>query len=92
MSDPLSIIASVVGLITTSASIAKKLYGSGEDAPTSIGRISEEMDHLHLIFAGANAVGRPCTEKTQQKPIEHGALTSSNDHSERLCLGLFESG
>jgi len=53
MSDPLSIIASVVGLVATSAkiaSIAKQLYDSGKDAPTSIHRISEEMDQLNLIF------------------------------------------
>jgi len=53
MSDLLSIIASVVGLVATSAkiaSIAKQLYGSGKDAPTSIRRIGEEMDQLHLIF------------------------------------------
>ena len=53
MSDPLSIIASVVGLATISAKIAttaKQLYDSGKDAPTSIRRISEEMEQLHLIF------------------------------------------
>ena len=53
MCDPLSIIASVVGLAATSAKIAgiaKQLYNSGKGAPTTIDRISQEMDQLHLIF------------------------------------------
>jgi len=53
MSDPLSISSSVVGLAAITAkiaSIAKQLYNSGKDAPTSIRRVGEEMDQLHLIF------------------------------------------
>jgi len=53
MLDPLSVIAAVFGLVATSAKIsstAKQLYDSRKDAPTSIRRIGEEMDQLHLIF------------------------------------------
>ena len=53
MPDLLSIIASVVGLVTTSAkiaSMAKQLYDSGKNAPDSMRRISEEMDQLCVIF------------------------------------------
>ena len=54
MSDPLSTTAAIVGLATTSAKIAstaRQLYSSGTDAPTSIRRISEEMDQLYIIFS-----------------------------------------
>ena len=53
MSDPLSVIASVAGLVQVSAnilSITQQLYTSGKDAPASIRRIKDEMEDLHLIF------------------------------------------
>ena len=74
MSDPLSIIVSVVGLVATSAkiaSIAKQLYGSGKDAPASIRRISEEMDQLHLIFSQVQML----LEGHSQKKTSRSRLT-----------------
>ena len=80
MSDPLSIIASVVGLVTTSAkvaSIAKELYNSGKDAPTSIRRISEEMGQLHLIFGQVqmllegHAKKKPSRSRLAMLPLHH---------------------
>ena len=74
MADPLSIIASVVGLVTTSAkiaSIAKQLYDSGRDAPASIRRIGEEMDQLHLIFGQV----RMLLEGHEQKIPNRSRLT-----------------
>jgi len=80
MSDPLSIIASVVGLVTTSAkiaSIAKQLYDSAKDAPASIRRISEEMDQLHLIFGQVqmllegHAKKRPSRSRLTMLPLHH---------------------
>ena len=70
MSDPLSIIASVVGLVTISAKvarIAKELYDPGKDAPDSIRRISEEMDQLHLIFGQVQMLLEGNTKKKPSK-------------------------
>lgn len=53
MGDPLSIIASIAGLVTISAQIArvaKSLYDSGKDAPISINKVKEEMEDMNLIF------------------------------------------
>ena len=80
MSDPLSIIASVVGLATICAkiaSISKQLYNSGKDAPASISRISEEMDHLHLIFGQVQMLleghvqKKPCKTRLSMLPLHH---------------------
>jgi len=80
MSEPVSIIASVVGLATTSAKIAgiaKQLYDSGKDAPTSIRRISEEMDQLNLIFGQVqmllegHARIRPSRSRLTMIPLHH---------------------
>lgn len=52
MSDPLSVAASVTGLITISAKIAlmaKKLIDSVKDAPASISRIQEEVKGMHNV-------------------------------------------
>ena len=53
MSDPLSVSASIAGLVQVSASIlniTQQLYTSGKDVPGSIRRIKDEMEDLHLIF------------------------------------------
>ena len=80
MSDPLSILASVVGLAATAAkiaSIAKQLYNSGKDAPTSISRIGEEMDQLHLIFGQVQMLleghvqKRPSRSGLSMLPLHH---------------------
>jgi len=80
MLDPLSIIASVGGLFATTAkiaSIAKQLYDSGKDAPSSIRRIGEEMDQLHLIFGQVqmllegHAEKRPSRSRLSMLPLHH---------------------
>lgn len=53
MGDPLSVVASIAGLVQISAkiiSIATQLYSSAKDAPTSINQIKVEMQQMHLIF------------------------------------------
>ena len=53
MSDPLSIAASVAGLIGITQQIAGKageLYNSVKDAPESVRKIQEEMDEMNIIF------------------------------------------
>ena len=53
MSDPLSVIASITGLVQVSAKIigiATQLYTSRKDAPASLCLIKDEMGQLNLIF------------------------------------------
>ena len=53
MSDPLSIAASVAGLITISAQIvgiAKELFDKVEDAPETMMRVREEVESIEPIF------------------------------------------
>ena len=56
MSDPLSIVASIAGLVAISAKIVsmlKILYDCGakaKEAPKSISRIKEEMQDMSVIF------------------------------------------
>ena len=80
MLDPLSIIAVVVGLVVTSAKIAstaKQLSNSRRDAPTSLRRISEEMDQLHLIFGQVqmllegHAQKKPSRDRLAMLPLHH---------------------
>ena len=80
MSDPLSILASVVGLAAICAKISrisKQLYNSGKDAPASISRISEEMDHLHLIFGQVQMLleghvqKKPSRTRLSMLPLHH---------------------
>ena len=80
MPNPLSIIASVVGLVTTSAkiaSISKQLYDSAKDAPASIRRISKEIDQLHLIFGqvqvllDGHAKKKPSRSRLAMLPLHH---------------------
>lgn len=54
MSDPLSVVASVAGLVSVSASIlrmAKDLYCNVKDAPDSIQRVIAEMGDMNMIFS-----------------------------------------
>jgi len=53
MSDPLSIAASVAGLITISAqiaAIAKELFDKVKDAPETMMRVREEVEGMQPIF------------------------------------------
>ena len=53
MGDPLSIAASVAGLITISAQIvgmAKELFDKVKDAPETMMRVREEVESMHPIF------------------------------------------
>ena len=53
MSDPLSVVSAVVGLVAVSAqlgALSKQLYDSAKEAPASMAQVKEEMDHLNLIF------------------------------------------
>ena len=53
MSDPLSIAASVAGLITISAQIvgmAKDLFDKVKDAPETMTRVREEVESMQPIF------------------------------------------
>lgn len=66
MSDPLSIAASIAGLVAISAkisSITNQLIASGKNVPPSIIRIREEMDQLYLIFGQVQALLVSQTEK-----------------------------
>ena len=54
MVDPLSIAASVAGLITISAQIvgmAKDLFGKVKDAPETMMRVREEVESMQPIFS-----------------------------------------
>jgi len=87
MPDPLSIIASVVGLVTTSAkiaSIAKQLYDSEKDAPASIRRIGEEMDQLHLIFGQVQML---LEGHAQKKPSRSGLTMLPLHHLMTILSG-----
>lgn len=53
MADPLSIAASVAGLLTLTTQIGMKageLCSAAKDAPKSISQIQDEMEELNLIF------------------------------------------
>lgn len=53
MSDLLSVVASITGLVKASAkitSIANQLYNSSKDAPASICRVKDEMGQQSLIL------------------------------------------
>jgi len=53
MSDPLSVVASIAGLVAVSAkiiSLLKDLYDSAKGAPESISRVRAEMQDLNVIF------------------------------------------
>lgn len=79
MSDPVSLAASITGLVTISckiAQVAKKVYDSGKDARTSILRIKEEMDTLHLIFCQVQVLVQKRPRKSRLTLISvHHLLT-----------------
>lgn len=59
MSDPLSVAASITGLIGITvkiAQVAKQLYDSAKDAPNSVLRLKDEMDNLNMIFCEVQAL------------------------------------
>lgn len=52
MADPLSLAASIAGLVTISAQIAllaKNLVDTVANAPASVAKIREEMDGMHFV-------------------------------------------
>ena len=61
MTDPLSVVASIAGLVAVSAkiiSLLKVLYDCGareKGAPESISRVKAEMQDLNVIFARCNS-------------------------------------
>lgn len=68
MSDPLSVVTSITGLICIStkiAQVAKQLYDSGKDAQKSMLRIKREMVNLHLILCHVQALVQP---KARNRP------------------------
>jgi len=70
MSDPLSVISAVVGLVAVSAKLgvlAKQLCDSAKDAPASMEQIKEEMDHLNLVFVQVELLVNGTTKKRPSK-------------------------
>ena len=70
MSDPVSVISAITGLVAVSAQLvvlAKQLYSSANDAPSSIALIRDEMEHLHLVFVQVEIFVQGTAEKTPRK-------------------------
>jgi len=70
MSDPLSVISAVVGLVAVSARLGvlcKQLCDSAKEAPTSMEQIKEEMDHLNLAFVQVGLLIKG-TSKEKKRP------------------------
>jgi len=66
MSDPLSVLSAVVGLVAVSAKLGvlcKQLCGSAKDAPASMVQIKEEMDHLNRIFGQVELLVKGISKK-----------------------------
>jgi len=66
MSDPLSVISAVVGLVAVSAQLGvlcKQLCDSAKDAPASMEQIKEEMDHLNRIFGQVELLVKGISKK-----------------------------
>ncbi|KAF8423331.1 hypothetical protein EV426DRAFT_549453, partial [Tirmania nivea] len=79
MGDPLSIAASVAGLITISAHIvgmAKDLFSKVKDAPETMKRVREEVESMQPIFCQVQLL----LYGTGSKP-NHGNLTMISIHN-----------
>jgi hypothetical protein len=50
MSEPLSIIASIAGILTAAARAAN-ILGRVKDAPESISAVLTEVNHIKIVFA-----------------------------------------
>ena len=70
MSDPLSVLSAVVGLVAVSAQLGvltKQLCDSAKEAPASMAQVKEEMHHLNLVFAQVELLVTGTTKKTPSK-------------------------
>lgn len=82
MADPVSLAASITGLVAVSCKVArtaKQIYDSGKDASSGIMRIKEEMDNLHLIFCQVQELvggrkwnwNKPKKSRLKMVPVNH---------------------
>ena len=79
MSDPLSIAASIAGLITISAQIvgmAKDLFGKVKDAPESMMQVREEVEGMQPVFCQVHLL----LNGTGSRP-NYGNLTRISIHN-----------
>src|SRR5437764_14133903 len=72
--DPLSIIASVAGIVTAAGNVASSL-SQVKDAPVSIRTLQTEVDHTKLIFTAL----RKFLAKTSKLPPQRAALVQLED-------------
>ena len=87
MSDPLSVISAVVGLVGVSAHLgrrSKELYDSAKDAPTSILLLQQEMENIHIIFLQVEMFVRGSAKKT---PSRKGLTMISLHHLMTILTG-----
>jgi len=84
MGDPLSIAASIAGLITISAQIvrmAKELFDTVKDAPKTMMRVREEVESMQPIFCQVQLL----LNGTGTQP-NHGNLTMISIHNSMATL------
>ena len=89
MSDPLSVISAVVGLVATSAHLAKRskeLYDCAKVAPASMLQINKEMEHLNLIFVQVEMFVRGNVDK-RKNPSTVGLTMLSLNHLRSILSG-----
>lgn len=70
MSDPLSVVSAVFGLVAISAQLgvlSKQLCDSAKDAPESMVQIQQEIDDLHPIFVEVGSFIRGTAKKGATK-------------------------
>ena len=85
MGDPLSIAASIAGLITISTQIlgmAKGLFGEVKDAPETMIRVREEVESMQPIFCQVQLL---LTGAGGSRP-NHGNLTMISIHNLMITL------
>jgi len=79
MGDPLSIAASVAGLITISAQIvgmAKEVFGKVKDAPETMMQMREEVESMQPIFSQVQLL-----LNSSGKGVNHANLTMISVHN-----------
>ena len=89
MSDPLSVISAVVGLIAISAHLGKRskeLYDCAKVAPASMLQINKEMEHLNIIFVQVEMFVRGNVDK-KKKPSKVGLTMLSLHHLMTILSG-----
>ena len=70
MSDPLSVVSAVVGLVGVSAHLgrrSKELYDSARVAPASMLQLQREMENIHRIFVQVEKFVRGNTKRKLSK-------------------------